>query len=69
MGPILCSITEGSRGWHDPIGGHNDRLAVLEERGPPGYQEERNAGHRNTRKPGPQVTAGQNLMFLRPEAA
>ncbi len=49
MGRILCSITQDSCGWHDPIGGHNDRGAVLAKYGPSSYQEERNAWHRNTR--------------------
>jgi uncharacterized protein len=48
MGRILCSITEDSCGWHDPIGGHNDRRAVLEKYGQSSYQEERNAWYRNT---------------------
>lgn len=49
MGRILCSITDDSCGWHDPIGGHNDSRAVFEKYGPSSYQEERNAWHRNTR--------------------
>ena len=28
MGRILCSITADTRGWHDPLGGHNDARAV-----------------------------------------
>ena len=49
MGRILCSITDDTRGWHDPIGGHNDAEAVRAKYGPSSYQEQRNAWHRNTR--------------------
>jgi uncharacterized protein len=49
MGRILCSITEDTRGWHDPLGGHNDGRAVLEKYGASSYQSEHNAWHRNTR--------------------
>lgn len=49
MGRILCSITQDSCGWHDPIGGHNDARAVAEKYGPSNYQADRNAWHRNTR--------------------
>jgi urea carboxylase-associated protein 2 len=49
MGRILCSITGDTRGWHDPIGGHNDASAVNAKYGISGYQEHRNARHRNTR--------------------
>ena len=49
MGRILCSITDDTCGWHDPLSGHNDKRAVLEKYGPSSYQAERNAWHRNTR--------------------
>lgn len=49
MGRILCSITEDTCGWHDPIGSHNDRAAVLQKYGPSSYQHDRNNWHRNTR--------------------
>jgi len=49
MGRVLCSITADTRGWHDPLGGHNDARAVLAKYGPSSYQEQRNAWHRNTR--------------------
>lgn len=49
MGRILCSITEDSCGWHDPLGGHNDAAAVLAKYGASSYQQARNAWHRNTR--------------------
>jgi urea carboxylase-associated protein 2 len=49
MGRILCSITGDTRGWHDPLGGHNDARAVSEKYGPSSYQKARNSWHRNTR--------------------
>ena len=49
MGRILCSITDDTRGWHDPLGGHNDARAVRAKYGPSNYQEQRNSWHRNTR--------------------
>lgn len=49
MGRILCSITEDSCGWHDPIGSHNDARAIFEKYGPSTYQAERNNYHKNTR--------------------
>ena len=49
MGRILCSITDDTRGWHDPLGGHNDATAVRQKYGDSTYQEMRNAWHRNTR--------------------
>jgi urea carboxylase-associated protein 2 len=49
MGRVLCSITGDTRGWHDPLGGHNDARAVREKYGPSSYQKEQNAWHRNTR--------------------
>jgi urea carboxylase-associated protein 2 len=49
MGRILCSITEDTRGWHDPLSGHNDARAVSAKYGATTYQERRNAWTRNTR--------------------
>jgi urea carboxylase-associated protein 2 len=49
MGRILCSITGDTRGWHDPLGGHNDATAVRQKYGDSTYQEMRNAWQRNTR--------------------
>jgi urea carboxylase-associated protein 2 len=49
MGRILCSIADDTRGWHDPLGGHNDAHAVREKYGPSSYQKQRNAWHRNPR--------------------
>lgn len=33
MGRILCSITEDSVGWHDPLGGSSDAASVREKYG------------------------------------
>src|ERR1700722_14010234 len=33
MGRILCSITEDSCGWHDPLAGYNDAAAVTAKYG------------------------------------
>jgi urea carboxylase-associated protein 2 len=49
MGRVLCSITDDTRGWHDPLCGHNDALAVGAKYGASSYQEHRNDWHRNTR--------------------
>src|SRR6266436_2014514 len=48
MGRILCSITGDTRGWHDPLGGHNDARAVRTKYGVSTYQDHRNQCHRNT---------------------
>jgi urea carboxylase-associated protein 2 len=47
MGRILCSITEDSVGWHDPIGGASDRALIEERYGVARYQEHRNAYYKN----------------------
>src|ERR1700745_956490 len=49
MGRILCSITDDTGGWHDPLCGHNDAAAVKRKYGASSYQTDRNAWHRNTR--------------------
>ena len=49
MGRVLASITDDSCGWHDPLGGFNDRAAVAAKYGEATYQEHRNAWYRNTR--------------------
>jgi len=49
MGRILCSITEDSCGWHDPLCGHNDAAAVRAKYGSSSYQSARNGWHRNPR--------------------
>lgn len=48
MGRILCSITEDSLGWHDPIGGRANATMVEAKYGKASYQEHRNDFHRNT---------------------
>jgi hypothetical protein len=49
MGRVLCSITDDSCGWHDPLAGHNDAAAAAAKYGEANYQKHRNAWHRNTR--------------------
>jgi urea carboxylase-associated protein 2 len=47
MGRILCSITEDSVGWHDPIAGCSNAALAARKYGEARYQEHRNACHRN----------------------
>lgn len=47
MGRILCSITEDTVGWHDPLGGCSDAALVDAKYGPLRYQEARNGWHQN----------------------
>jgi uncharacterized protein len=47
MGRILCSITDDTLGWHDPLGGCSDAVLVGEKYGLLSYQEARNDWHRN----------------------
>lgn len=49
MGRVLCSVTEDTCGWHDPLSGHNDAAAIAARYGETSYQEHRNAYYRNTR--------------------
>lgn len=49
MGRILCSITEDTVGWHDPIGGLSDAALVEKKFGRVGFQEARNGMYRNGR--------------------
>jgi uncharacterized protein len=49
MGRILCSITEDTCGWHDPLGGHADAAAVAKKYGEKRYQQARNNFYRNSR--------------------
>jgi hypothetical protein len=49
MGRVLCSITDDTCGWHDPLSGHNDAAAIAARYGPHHYQEHRNEWRRNTR--------------------
>ena len=47
MGRILCSITEDSVGWHDPIAGCSNAALVAQKYGAADYQEYRNSWHQN----------------------
>src|SRR5262249_30116248 len=47
MGRVLCSITEDTVGWHDPIGGCSNAALVGEKYGPGNYQACRNDYHKN----------------------
>ena len=49
MGRILCSITEDTAGWHDPIGGSSNAALVREKYGVTRYQDCHNDYHKNTR--------------------
>jgi uncharacterized protein len=49
MGHILCSITEDSCGWHDPLGGHATAAMTERKYGLSTFQEFRNAYHKNAR--------------------
>jgi urea carboxylase-associated protein 2 len=47
MGRILCSVTEDSVGWHDPLSGCSNAALVNAKYGEARYQEHRNDYHRN----------------------
>ena len=47
MGRVLCSITEDTTGWHDPLGGCADAGTVAAKYGELDYQQARNAWHQN----------------------
>ena len=49
MGRVLCSITEDTCGWHDPLCGFSGEQEVLEKYGRATYQECRNGYHKNAR--------------------
>jgi urea carboxylase-associated protein 2 len=49
MGRILCSITEDTVGWHDPLGGCSNAASVARRYGETPYQTFRNKFHRNGR--------------------
>lgn len=49
MGRVLCSITEDTCGWHDPLCGHLTAQAVEAKYGEARYQQVRNDFHRNSR--------------------
>lgn len=49
MGRVLCSITDDTVGWHDPIGGASNARLVAEKYGADSYQEHRNDYHKNAK--------------------
>ena len=49
MGRVLCSITEDSVAWHDPIGGCSNAALVKAKYGEAKYQDCRNDYHKNSR--------------------
>jgi len=49
MGRILCSITEDTVGWHDPLCGFSNNAQVEKKYGKASYQQFRNEWHRNAR--------------------
>lgn len=49
MGRVLCSVTHDSVGWHDPLSGHSNAVAVKAKYGEADYQTFRNEYHKNGR--------------------
>jgi urea carboxylase-associated protein 2 len=49
MGRILCSITQDTVGWHDPLSGIANAAQVERKYGKTSYQESRNDWHQNAR--------------------
>lgn len=49
MGRILCSITEDSVGWHDPIGGSGDTALATEKYGHATYQKQAEPSLKNAK--------------------
>jgi urea carboxylase-associated protein 2 len=49
MGRILCSITEDTVGWHDPIAGCSNAALVKQRYGESRYQDSRNDCYKNAR--------------------
>lgn len=49
MGRVLCSITDDTVGWHDPIAGLSNAQTVEKTYGRLTYQEARNQWHQNAR--------------------
>ena len=47
MGRILCSITDDSVGWHDPLGGCSNAGLVMAKYGEASYQKYRNHWYKN----------------------
>jgi len=50
MGRILCSITEDTVGWHDPLVGMSNAATVEKQFGKSSYQATRNDWHQNARE-------------------
>jgi urea carboxylase-associated protein 2 len=49
MGRVLCSITEDTVGWHDPIAGISNASLIEKKFGKLSYQQARNSWHQNAR--------------------
>ena len=49
MGRVLCSITEDTVGWHDPLGGTSNAALVTSKYGRATYQDCHNECHKNGR--------------------
>jgi uncharacterized protein len=49
MGRVLCSITEDTVGWHDPLGGLSNAALVQKKYGKSSYQENHNSWYQNAR--------------------
>ena len=49
MGRVLCSITEDTVGWHDPIAGISNASSVEKKYGKTTYQQSRNDWYQNAR--------------------
>jgi urea carboxylase-associated protein 2 len=49
MGRILCSITNDTVGWHDPLAGLSNAALVEKKYGKRTYQQARNDWHQNAR--------------------
>lgn len=47
MARVLCSITEDTVGWHDPLAGCSDAEMVTKKYGVASYQEARNGWHQS----------------------
>ena len=47
MGRVLCSVTDDSAGWHDPLSGCSNAAIVKQKYGEARYQEHRNDYYKN----------------------
>jgi uncharacterized protein len=47
MGRVLCSITDDTAGWHDPLGGCSDAAIIEKKYGKLSYQQARNGWHQS----------------------